>query len=35
MVFKAQTSGGTVEEHCAAARITKAITSVAERETPH
>lgn len=35
IVLKVQISGGTDWEHCAAARITSAITSVAERETPH
>lgn len=35
MPLSAHTSGGTLGERCAAARITRAITSVAERETPH
>ena len=33
--LRAQTSGGTDGEHCAAARMTKAMTSVADLETPH
>lgn len=33
--LSAHTSEGTLGERCAAARITRAITSVAERETPH
>lgn len=33
--FKSQTSGGTDAERSAAARITRAMTIVAEREMPH
>ena len=33
--LSAHTSDGTLGERCAAARITSAMTSVAERETPH
>ena len=35
MPLRAQTSGGTLAEHWAAARITKAMTIVAERDSPH
>lgn len=35
MPFKSQTSGGTDEERSAAARITSAMTMVADREMPH
>lgn len=33
--LSAHTSGGTLGERCAAARMTSAIISVADRETPH
>ena len=33
--LSAQTSGGTLDDCCAAARMTRAMTSVADRETPH
>ena len=35
MPLRAQTSAGTEGEHWAAARMTKAMTSVADRDTPH
>jgi hypothetical protein len=33
--FKVQTSGGTEGDDCAAARMTSAMTIVADREIPH